>query len=101
MPDIETLRKYLNLMPDEDAAVAQFAMDAAIAKARASGVKDLSGTEYAPFYDMFIYALAGAWFDNRNTSTPGAATMGGQEAMQSVVNQFVLELRYLRGDADG
>ena len=90
MPDIVTLSKYLELMPGEDKTIAQLAMNAAIAKAKVAGVAERDND---PYYDLFIYALAGAWYDNRNVASPGTATQGGAEAMQKLVNQFVLELR--------
>lgn len=91
MADIQTLSKYLGLMPDEDTTIAELALNAAKAKAEAAGVSVRDGD---PYYDLFIYALAGAWYDNRNISSPGAATQAGAEAMQKLINQFVLELRY-------
>ncbi|MGI6156587.1 MAG: head-tail connector protein [Enterococcus lemanii] len=91
MADIQTLSKYLGLMPDEDTTIAGLALNAAKAKAKAAGVCERKND---PYYDLFIYALAGAWYDNRNISTPGLATQAGAEAMQRLVNQFVLELRY-------
>jgi|GEM_PF-1160458 len=90
MADIQTLSKYLGLMPDEDTTIAELALNAAKAKAEVAGVSVRDGD---PYYDLFIYALAGAWYDNRNMATPGLATQAGAEAMQRLVNQFVLELR--------
>lgn len=90
MANIETLASYLGLMPDEDTVMATLALDAAKAKAKAADVHERENDAY---YDLFIYALAGAWYDNRNLSTPGQATAAGAEAMQRLVNQFVLELR--------
>lgn len=98
MADIQTLSKYLGLMPDEDTSIAELALNAAKAKAEAAGV---SARDNDPYYDLFIYALAGAWYDNRNISTPGLATQAGAEAMQRLVNQFVLELRYKPAEGGG
>ena len=93
---LEVLKEYLRLMPDESPVIAQLALDAAIEKARGAGVPDYEDNAY---YDLFIYALASAWYDNRNLQAPGT-NQNGADAMQKLVNQFVLELRY-RGDADG
>lgn len=98
MADVDTLAKYLGLMPDEDTTIAKLALDAAKAKAAAAGVSE---RENDPYYDLFIYSLAGAWYDYRNVSSPGLATQAGAEAMQRLVNQFVLELRYRAVEGGG
>ena len=87
---LETLKKYLGMLPDEDDTVAQLALDAAHAKADGAGIPRLISNGY---YDLFIYSLASAWYDNRSLSTPGSASFASAEAMQRLVNQFVLELR--------
>ena len=91
--DIYMLAKYLGLMPDEDTTIADLALAAAIDKATGAGVPQFTNNAH---YDLFILALAGAWYDHRSLAPPGSASMAGTEAMQRLVNQFVLELRYAK-----
>ena len=99
---IEKLGAYLGLLPDEDTAIAQMALDAAIAKATGAGIPAFKNN---PHYDLFIYSLAALWYDNRGLTTPGTATIGGAESIEHLVNSFVLELRYAKdgeaSDTDG
>lgn len=48
--------------------------------------------ESNPHYELFIYALAGYWYDNRSLMDIGEDS----KDIQNMINSFVLELRHAR-----
>lgn len=87
---LESLKEYLGLMPDDADGAAKICLDAAIAKARAAGVPDLQSNAQ---YDLFIYALAAYYYDNRGLTVSGSYKTETMEAAQKMIDAFVLELR--------
>ena len=82
------LRAYLRLPEDDPENLAVY-LNAARSKARAAGVPDY---EENAQYDMFLYVLAGAYYDNRGIDA------ADQRNLQKLIDSFVLELRYAGGD---
>ena len=81
------LNAYMNY-PVENAEELEIFVAAARSKARAAGVPDYANNAN---YDLFIYALAAMHYDHRGSDLDG-------NAVQSIVNSFVLELRYAGED---
>lgn len=98
MVTIEDVRDYLNPPPDTDSGVIQKYLDAAKSKARAAGIPDFKNNAQ---YDLFLCALTGCWYDNRNFGFIGSGNRGTSNAeanARSLINSFVLELRYASED---
>lgn len=95
MVTIKTIREYLALPPDTPDAIADLCLRAAKSKARQAGIPDYQNNKQ---YDMFLCALAAFTFDNRGLAIPGTYKAGANEAMQGMLNAFVLELRHAGED---
>ena len=81
---VDGLRAYLRL-PEDNTEPLSLYLDAAAAKAKAAGIRSYRNNAQ---YDLFLYALAAMYYDNRGVDVQD------QTNMQSVINSFVLELRY-------
>lgn len=81
------LYKYLHLMPDEDTTMADLAFEAALVDIKGAGVHEFRNNA---LYDIFVYALAGYYYDNRSLNPIGTKT----EESQNMINSFVLKLRF-------
>ncbi len=92
MATIEEFCKYIHA--DASDTTARLCLNAAQAKARTAGIPDYSDNAQ---YDLFLYALAGYWYDNRSLMDIG----GTDEATQRMINSFVLELRYAEDGSGG
>ncbi|MBC8531750.1 head-tail connector protein [Gehongia tenuis] len=88
---LDGLKEYLGLMPDDTEGAARICLDAAIAKARVAGIPALQNNAQ---YDLFIYALAAYYYDNRGLTVSGSYKTGTTEAAQKMIDAFVLELRH-------
>ncbi len=92
---VEMMRDYLGLLPDEDTGIVKMCLDAAKSKAREAGIPMYKSNAQ---YDMFICALAGCLYDNRNLSFANPADA---DNVQRMINQYVIELRYAGEDEQG
>ncbi len=92
MVTIKTLREYLGMPPDAPDTIADMCLKAAKSKARTAGIPDFQNNKQ---YDLFLYALASCWYDNRGMTYN---TSYDTEAVQKIINAFVLELRYATED---
>ena len=94
---VEKLRQYLRLPPDDTEDLTGY-LAAAQAKARAAGVPEYKSNAQ---YDMFIYALATCYYENRGLAFSGSYQATAEENARKLINSFVLELRYAGEDEDG
>lgn len=92
---IEGFKDYLH--PPEDIADKQLEVWLAAAKseARTAGVKEFKNNAQ---YDLFIYALAAWYFDNRGMQVSGTYQATALETKQKIENTFVLALRHATED---
>ena len=90
-----TLKEFCGYIHAEESDItARLCLRAAQAKARAAGVPDFEDNAQ---YDLFLYALAGYWYDNRSLMDIG----GTSEDTQRMINAFVQELRYVEEGVAG
>ncbi len=90
------LRKYLNLPPDNDEEL-EYYLAAARSKANAAGIPEYQNNAQ---YDLFLYAMAAMYYDNRGMGFSGSYQGAAEENARRMINSFVLELRYAGEDAD-
>lgn len=83
------LRSYLRNPPDDDQDIKIF-MDAAIQSATDAGIPELENNAK---YDLFIYALASNYYDNRAFGYSGTYQAAAETNARNMCNAFVLELR--------
>lgn len=96
MLTITALREYLNLPPDAEDSVAELCLNAAKSKARTAGIPDYQNNAE---YDLFLCALAACWYDNRGMRyIASGSTATAEEAVQKMINSFVLGLRHAEED---
>lgn len=88
------LRAYLTLPPDSNEELELY-LSAARAKARAADVPEYRNNAQ---YDLFIYALAAMYYDNRGMAYSGAYQATAEENARKIINSFVLELRHAGED---
>ena len=86
----DKLRAYLSLPPDSAEDVSLY-LEAARDKARAAGIPDYRDNT---LYDLFLYALAAMYYDNRGFTFTGSYQATAEENARRLINSFVLELRY-------
>lgn len=87
---VEGLRKYLRLMPDSDDELSLW-LNAARDKAKAAGIPDFKNNAS---YDLFLYALAAMYYDNRGMGFSGSYQQAAGDNATNMINNFVLSLRY-------
>ena len=87
---VKGLRKYLRMMPDDDEELALY-LNAAKEKAKTAGIPDF---QLNAQYDLFLYALAAMYHDNRGMAFSGAYQATAEETAKKMIDGFVLELRY-------
>lgn len=83
------LAAYLRLLPDNTEDLAIY-LNAAKAKASAAGIPDFESNAQ---YDLFLYALAAHYYENRGMSFAGTYQGTAEENARRMINAFVLELR--------
>ena len=76
-------REYLRL-PEENRENLALYLNAARSKSRAAGIPEFQDNGH---YELFLYTLAGIYYDNRGMEAPEAN-------VRQLINSFVLELRY-------
>lgn len=86
---LEGFREYLGPAAD-DASNLSVWLNAAKSKARANDIPDYKNNAH---YDLFIYALAAMYFDNRGMAFSGSYQATAEANARKLINSFVLELR--------
>ena len=84
------LASYLRLPPDSADDLTVY-LNAAVAKAVGAGIPSFANNAQ---YDMFILSLAAMYYDNRGMSFAGSYQATAENNARSMINAFVLELRY-------
>lgn len=95
MVTVESLRSYLNTTPDIGSDQLTMWLNAAKSDARSAGVPEFQNNAQ---YDLFIYALAGWYYDNRGMGVSGSYQSTALETMQKIKDSFVLQLRHATED---
>ncbi|MEG0913701.1 MAG: head-tail connector protein [Oscillospiraceae bacterium] len=90
------LKEYMRLPTDSTEDVSTY-IDAAKAKAAAAGIPTFNNNAQ---YDLFLYALATMYYDNRGMAFSGAYQATAESTSAKLINSFVLELRHAK-DGDG
>lgn len=90
MATLENFRSYLRNPPDDDQEL-QVYLDAAKQSASDAGVPEHKGN---PKYDLFLYALASYYYDNRGFSFSGSYQATAETNARRMINSMVLELRH-------
>ena len=70
-------------------------LNAAKSEARTAGIPDFDNNAQ---YDLFIYALAAWYYDNRGLQVSGSYQATARETMQKIKDAFVLQLRHAEDD---
>lgn len=83
-------KAYLRLPADSAEDVSMF-LSAAKAKAAAAGIPEFENNS---LYDLFLYALAAMYYDNRGMSFSGSYQATAEANATKLINSFVLELRH-------
>ena len=86
--NVDRFAEYLRTVAT-DPETLQMYIDAAKDKAQSAGVGEFKNNAH---YDLFIYALAAMYYDNRGMSF----TTAEEESARRIINSFVLELRYAK-----
>jgi hypothetical protein len=87
MVTIKIIREYLGLPPDTPDTIVDLCFKSAKSKALSAGIPDFQNNKQ---YDLFLCALTGLYYDNRG--------MAIEKDVQSLINAYVLELRYAAED---
>lgn len=90
---VERLREYLGDPPCSDADLSLY-LKSAKSKARGAGIPDF---KHNANYDIFILALAGMRYDNKNLSFVGGSN---GDAEKKLIDAYTLELRYADEDPE-
>ena len=97
MPNLEGFKAYARLMPDDDDPSIKLCFDAAKEHAKSSGIPPERFDEASPKLDLYIYAMAAHWYDNRAFETIGKPN----EFILRKMAAMRLELMYNGGESDG
>lgn len=89
------LKAYLNCSPDITEDQLSLWLNAAKSEARTAGIPDFENNAQ---YDLFIYALAAWYYDNRGLQVSGSYQATARETMQKIKDAFVLQLRHAEED---
>jgi len=93
---LNVFANYLRVEPEESESLRIY-IDAAKSKARTGGIPDFKNNAQ---YDLFIYALAAMYYDNRGFTFSGVNQGTVEESARRMVNSFVLELRHAKDDEE-
>jgi len=88
------LARYLRLPPGSGEDLSPY-LNAARSKARGAGVPDYQNNAQ---YDLFLYALAAMYYENRGMGFSGSYQATAEETARKMINSFVLELRHAAED---
>ena len=94
---IEGFRDYLNPAPDVTDDQLGGWIAAAKSEARTAGVPDFKQNAQ---YDLFIYALAAWYYDNRGMQVSGTYQATSLETKKKIMDSFVLTLRHATEDPE-
>lgn len=94
---LEGLRNYLVLPPDNEEELSPY-LAAARSKARSAGIPDYEDNAQ---YDLFLYALAAMYYENRGMTFSGSYMAAAEETATRMIDSFVLALRYAGEDKGG
>lgn len=97
MVTTEGLKEYLNCSPDTTENQLSKWLDAAKSEARTAGIPEFQRNAQ---YDLFIYALAAWYYDNRGLQVSGSYQATARETMQKIKDAFVLQLRHATEDTE-
>ena len=93
---VNGLRDYLRLPPDSTEDLSMY-LSAAQSKARSAGIPSFSRNAQ---YDLFLYALATMYYENRGMLFSGSYQATAEENARKLINGFVLELRFASEDPE-
>lgn len=97
MATVRDFINYARLPPGEDDLTALLCYNAAVQSAADSGIPDICNTQNDAKYDLYIYALALYWYENR-----GFMPVGTQNAeTRNMMRKMWWELKYRRSGGDG
>lgn len=91
------LREYLNCSPDTTTSSLTTWLEAAKSEARTAGIPEF---KHNAQYDLFIYALASWYYENRGLQLSGSYQATQRDAMQKMKDAFVLQLRHATEDPE-
>lgn len=94
---IDGFRDYLNPAPDVNDSQLEGWISAAKSEARTAGVPAF---EHNAQYDLFIYALAAWYYDNRGMQVSGTYQATSLQTKQKIMDSFVLALRHATEDPE-
>lgn len=94
---IDGFRDYLNPAPDVNDGQLEGWISAAKSEARTAGVPAF---EHNAQYDLFIYALAAWYYDNRGMQVSGTYQATSLQTKQKIMDSFVLALRHATEDSE-
>ena len=92
---VSEFANYIVAAPDDKKGL-QIYLNTAKSKARAAGIPNYKNNAQ---YDMFIYALAAMYYDNRGFTFGGTYQQAVEENARKMINSFVLELRHSGEDS--
>ncbi len=94
---VDGFRDYLNPAPETTNAELKNWLASAKSEARTAGVREF---QHNAQYDLFIYALAAWYFDNRGMQVSGSYQATSLETKKKIMDSFVLALRYATEDPE-
>ena len=94
---IDGFRDYLNPAPDVNDGQLEGWISAAKSEARTAGVPAF---EHNAQYDLFIYALAAWYYDNRGLQVSGTYQATSLQTKQKIMDSFVLARRHATEDPE-
>ena len=94
---VEGFRDYLNPSPDVTTAQLEGWIAAAKSEARTAGIPEFQRNAQ---YDLFIYALAAWYYDNRGMQVSGTYQATSLETKKKIEDSFVLALRHATEDPE-
>lgn len=94
---VDGFRDYLNPPPETTNAELKSWLASAKSEARTAGVLEF---RHNAQYDLFIYALAAWYYDNRGMQVSGSYQATSLETKKKIMDSFVLTLRYATEDPE-
>lgn len=101
MATLDDFKQYARLPPDDSFdKTAEVCFEAATQAAQDAGIPEFLKFDNDAKYNLYVYALALYWYENRGFMPIGAQN----EETRKIMNQMRFELKYRRdnrGDLDG